>query len=199
MPNIKQVNGVKVTGYDVAWSPLSTAEHPKRFNKCEVLLLEDGSQLFGCTFDGCDYTHTAALAIVATHWNKVHGVKPPKGWDDVANLTLGDVLELVASFNERLSEAEAKVNAAEEKKKLAQKNLAAANQDIRRLEGLLERRNMTIDSLEATGGDEVEKLKKKLTEAEDLSIEAVRVADELKQKLDTVKAAAQVLGLNLAV
>ena len=74
---------------------ISTPENRVTFKQTVLLLLEDGTELFGCAHEGCTYTHRL-LEGVRPHL-KVHKPKSPAEPMDLADLSVRDVLQLAAS------------------------------------------------------------------------------------------------------
>lgn len=52
----KEVNGLRVVDEETPKSPLWTEKRPMYYTHSRLLMLEDGSTIYGCAYGECDYT-----------------------------------------------------------------------------------------------------------------------------------------------
>ncbi|WP_242890138.1 hypothetical protein [Actinomadura litoris] len=119
------VDGVPVIHTEPAESPLSTSVKPVFFKQIVKLLLEDGTEMFGCLH--CDFTRTAPLPI-RSHL-KAHAARYKKGDhpQKSAEMSLTDLLARVAEMDKVTAERdEWKRRAREAERKLASLRQALA-------------------------------------------------------------------------
>ncbi|MFK0047974.1 hypothetical protein ACIQU4_28575 [Streptomyces sp. NPDC090741] len=74
---------------------ISTPDKPVTFKQTVLLLLEDGTEMFGCAHADCVYTHHT-LEGVRPHL-KVHKPTPPAEPTDPADMSVRDLLQLASS------------------------------------------------------------------------------------------------------
>lgn len=97
------VNGRAVVATEPAASPLVNKSGPVLFTRIVRLLLDDGSESFGCT--ECDFSD-ARLGVVRQHVGRAHGPDgpadkpapkngrtPPTAKDHHLSLTIGELLD----------------------------------------------------------------------------------------------------------
>lgn len=96
-----RVNGMRVLEREPVESPLSTPERPVYFTRIIRLLLEDGSEVFGCGEQGCDYIGES-VGSVRGHLRMVHP-DPEKARarsSDPMDMTLREVTEIIGDLRE---------------------------------------------------------------------------------------------------
>lgn len=105
-----QVNGVAVVASEPAEAAISTPEHPVRFKQIVKLLLEDGTEVFGCVH--CDYTadsHTRVRPHLGKHAVR-KGEPPPSVAQpeplDLATVAVADLLDMAQRVHEHQADAE---------------------------------------------------------------------------------------------
>lgn len=125
--NITSVNGIQVIAWEDAPSNLETSGLvPKApFIKAEMLVLEDGTRIFGCRFDGCTYTNESAIAISGGHW-KVHEPTAPRWWGGFSDWTLADIMEALRDSQTAYEKVSGELVR-------ARQLLSDANKEVRRL------------------------------------------------------------------
>lgn len=167
MGNIQQVNGVKVVDWRPAITGVKQAVH-----KAEQLVLEDGTTTYGCTFDGCDYTAPTFQAITSGHW-QTHEPRPPKRWMEIANMPIGEVMDLVTTYDKELKRVTA------ERDEARQRSIGYRN-ELRATEAKLERREKRIGSSE-------EELQNRIAALLDQVAEAIRAQQAAELRADTLQ------------
>lgn len=105
------VNGVAVIASEPAEAPISTPEKPIHFKRIMKLLLEDGTEAFGCLH--CDYAADSHMRV-RPHLHKhtprkaAETAPPPAAPEpiDPATITLAELLDAVQSSREHQADAE---------------------------------------------------------------------------------------------
>lgn len=104
------ISGVPVIAAEPAETLISTPERPVYFKQILRLLLDDGSEAYGCVH--CDYT-ADSIHRVRPHLSKHNRRAPETAPDPVApepidpeRLTLAEMLEAVQTGREQRNEAE---------------------------------------------------------------------------------------------
>lgn len=69
-----EVEGRRVIATEIIHSPLSKPESPKTFKQVVKLLLEDGTEMVGCAYDGCTYANDK-IGVVRAHSTSVHSTR----------------------------------------------------------------------------------------------------------------------------
>ena len=93
------VNGLEVVADDPVLSPLSTPENPIFYKRIRLLLLSDGTTVYGCT--ECDVTGTS-MPHVRSHLRVHNEPKPhrapkssaPPPLNGAGSMTLAEVVDL---------------------------------------------------------------------------------------------------------
>ncbi|WP_372412550.1 hypothetical protein [Streptomyces luteireticuli] len=84
------VNGLEVIGSEPAESPLRPGGHTIYFKQIRKLLLEDGSEVYGCAHGDCDFTRDTTEGV-RPHL-KAHKARPlPR---DVSTLPVNELVPL---------------------------------------------------------------------------------------------------------
>lgn len=94
--HLSKINDVDIVKVEQAFSPLHTEEVPKPFRNVAKLTLADNQVVYGCRFDGCDYTSTAPQGINA-HF-ATHKGPNSKRWGEVGNWTVAELFDTVLDF-----------------------------------------------------------------------------------------------------
>lgn len=182
MGNIQQVNGVKVVDWKPAITGVKQAVH-----KAEKLILEDGTETFGCTYEGCDYTAATFQAITSGHWSS-HEPRPPKRWMNVANLTVAELLDLATTYKQELDRL------TEERNEARKRSIGYRN-DLRATEAKLERREKKLGSSDSETETRIAGLLDQVADANRCRIEAEQRADEAERRLAEIQQSLATLGM----
>lgn len=187
MQNIKEVDGKKVVEWKTAYTGLKVP-----YQKVEVLVLEDGTETFGCTFPGCDKTGPAAFPLAGAHYSRKHKLAP-EGWSAVSAMTLGELVEFAGTGKQQLDHANAKV--AELRGKLSDSQYQAGL-----LQGKLNRRDTRLASEKVNADSELQsQLDKALADVEEyrqMAEQAVELADTYKKQVEALKGTLMAFGFN---
>lgn len=100
-----RIDGLRVLEREPVESPLSTPERPIYFTRILRLLLEDGSELFGCGAAGCEEVRETVQAV-SVHLGVEHP-DPEKARiksTDPLDMTLREVTEVIGDMKELRTE-----------------------------------------------------------------------------------------------
>lgn len=100
-----RIDGLRVLEREPVESPLSTPERPIYFTRILRLLLEDGSELFGCGAEGCEEVRETVQAV-SVHLGVEHP-DPEKARiksTDPLDMTLREVTEVIGDMKELRTE-----------------------------------------------------------------------------------------------
>lgn len=91
----RRVNGQRIIAAERAEMPVPAKDgKPVRYKRIERLLLEDGSELFGCMVQGCGHVDTTS-AKVRGHLGKKHRSDSSNTTlSELREMTIGEVLDL---------------------------------------------------------------------------------------------------------
>lgn len=138
--HLDTINGIKIVNVEQVFSPLHTEEVPKVFRHAAKLTLEDGTVLYGCTFEGCTFTSTAPQGVNA-HFHVHRGV-PSKRWGEVGEWTVQELFETVLDFENETARLIRQRDEARERS-------VRYRTEVTSLQTKLERREREINQLKA--------------------------------------------------
>lgn len=134
------VDGVRVIGVAKAETPLSGRGRGgvvKHYLKAVELTLQDHADaVYGCVWDGCDFTSDNPTSITSGHW-KVHEVKPDLRRVPYGDWTLVEILGRLTDVEADLDKALAARDKAVEAHHGSRDVIVGLRTDVKRLEGEL--------------------------------------------------------------
>jgi len=95
------VNGLAVIASEPAHAPISTARKPVRFKQIMSLLLEDGTEMYGCLH--CDYaapSHMQVRPHLAKHTREANRARAENDSTAPREMSLDNLLKSVAKLDE---------------------------------------------------------------------------------------------------
>lgn len=135
------IGGIEIVEVRPAYSPLpvKNGKGPAEFKRVATLILADGTVVFGCRFDGCDFTSTAAQGINA-HFHVHENTVNSKRWAELAEWSLQELVETVLDFEESTARLVRSLTAARIRS-------ADYRDEVTSLKNKLTRREREIDQL----------------------------------------------------
>lgn len=179
--NIQAVDGINV----VEWQPAITGVGQAVY-KAEKLILADKTELYGCTFDGCTYTAATFQAITSGHW-QTHEPRPPKRWMEIADMPIGQVMDLITTYDKELKRITG------ERDDARQRSIGYRN-ELRATEAKLERREKKLDNSDEGLQNRIANLLDQVAEANRLRQAAEDKVDALQYEINEIRSSLATLG-----